>query len=154
MNILLISDDPERKSFGQIASLKKQMQGRGRNNVDLFIFSNKGIFLNQGKIGKKASLALTLLERLISEKKHDLIVVSLKLNNLKKLFPEKWNILDLIKRTSHKTDIFLFGAASVIDRLEKERKNRVFLYSRPGVSKLTSEFKNDLIAYIKTKQLG
>lgn len=153
MNILLISDEPERESFCQITSLKKEMQGLARSNVDLFVFSNKGIFLNQKQIGEKASLALKLLERLISEKKPDLVVVSLKLNNLKKLFPEKLNILDLIKSTSHKTDIFLFGAASVIDRLEKER-NRVFSYSRPGVSKLTSEFKNDLIDYIKKKQLG
>ena len=153
MNILLISDEPERKTFDQITILKKEMERVGRNEVDSFIFSKEGIFLNQEQIGKKASIALKLLERLIVGKKFDLLVISLKLNNLKKLFLEKRSILDLIKNISPTTDIFLFGASSVIKTLDKEKTNHVFLYSRPGVSKLTIEFKNDLIDYVRTHQL-
>jgi hypothetical protein len=154
MNILLISDEPEKKTFEQITILKKEMEQAGRNGVDSFIFSKEGIFLNQKQIGKKANITLKLLEIVISRKKYDLLVISLKLSILKNLFLEKRSILEIINNLSPKTNIFLFGASSVIDRLEKEKTNHVFLYSRPGVSKLTSEFKNDLIGYIKTKQLG
>ena len=152
MNALIISDEPERKSFGQILSLKKEIQGLCRNKVDLLIFSNKGIFLNREQIGKKAGTAVKLLESLLSEKTYGLIVISLELNNLKKLFPEKRSILELIKDTSPQTGTFLFGASSVLNKLEKERIVRVFLYSRPGVSKLTREFKNDVIDYIRAKK--
>ena len=152
MNILVISDEPERKSFGQILSLKKEIQRLGRNKVDLFVFSNMGIFLNKRRVGKKADMALKLLESLMSEKTYGSIVVSLKLNNLEKLFPKKRDILDLIKDASPQTDTFLFGASSVFSKLGKRRTNRVYLYSRPGVAKLTCKFKNDVIDHINAKK--
>jgi len=151
MNILIVSDEPERKSFGQILSLKKEIQELNRDKVDLFVISTKGIFLNEKQIGKEAGIFLKLLERLLIEKTYDLIVVSLELNNLEKLFLQKRGFLDLIRDISPQTDAFLFGASRVLDILEKGRMIRVFLYRRPGVSKLTLEFKNDVINYVKKK---
>jgi len=151
MNVLIISDETESKSFGQILSLKREIQESDRNKVDLFIFSKKGIFFNQELVEKEADKTVKLVERLLGENTYGVIIVSLKLNNLRELFPEKRNILDLIENTFPQTDIFLFGASSVLKKLDKERTNRVFLYPRPGVSKLTREFKNDVIDYVKTK---
>lgn len=152
MNILMISDETESKSFGQILSLKGEIQKFCGNKVDLFTFSNNGIFLNQARIGKKAYKVVELIEGVLGEKTYDLIVVSLKLSNLRELFPKKRNILDSIEDISPQTTTFLFGASSVINKLNKEKPIRVFLYSRPGVSKLTREFRNDVIDYIKTKK--
>ncbi len=152
MNVLMISDETESQSFGQILSLIGEIQKFCGNKVDLLTFSNKGILLNQARIGKKAYKAVELLERVLSEKKYDLIVVSLKLSNLRELFPEKRNILDSIEDISPQTATFLFGASSVITKLNKEMPIRVFLYSRPGVSKLTRDFKNEIIDYVKTKK--
>lgn len=153
MKVLIISDDPERKSFVPILGLRDEIQESGRNKADLLVFSNRGIFLNQEQIGRKADTTVKLLESVLSEKTYALIVISLKSSNLLKLFPEKRSILDLIKEISPQTDTFLFGASSVLQKLEKERATNTFLFSRPGVSKLTRKFKNDLIDYIKTKQL-
>jgi hypothetical protein len=152
MNVLIVSDEPERKSFDQIISLKNEIQELGRDKVYLFIISNKGIFLNEERIEKRGGIVLRLLERVLNERTYGLIVVSLELNNLKELFPPKGNILDLIKDTSPQTDIFLFGASSILGKLERENTIRVFLYRRLGVSKLTKEFRNDVINYVKTKK--
>ncbi len=151
MNVLMISDEPERKSFGQILSLKEQIEGLVRNKVDSLVFSDKGVFLNKERIGKEAGIALRLVESLLKERTYGLIVISLELHNLGKLFPEKEDILDLIADTSPQTATFLFGASSILDKLDKRKTIHVFLYSRPGVSKLTKEFRNDVIDYIKRK---
>ena len=148
MNVLIVSDEPERKSFTQISSLKKEIMRLDRNKVDSFTFSKKGIFLNEERIGNNVGIALKLLESLLNERTYRLIVISLDLNNLRKLFLENQNILNLIKSTSPQTDTFLFGASSVLDKLKKEKTAHVFLYSRPDVSKLTKDFKNDVINHI------
>ena len=46
MNILLISDDPERVSFDQILKLKKQIESLRVKRVDLASISQNGIFFN------------------------------------------------------------------------------------------------------------
>jgi hypothetical protein len=60
-------------------------------------------------------------------------------------------MLDMIKDASPETTLFLFGASSVLKKLGKQSSDHVFLYPRPGVSKLTIEFKNDVIDYVRTK---
>lgn len=151
MNVLIVSDDPERKSFRQILNLRREIRGLGRHKVDLLLFSNNGLFLNQDQIGKKAN-ATVIFESVLRERTYGLIAISLKSSNLWKLFPEKRTILDAIEENSPQTDTFIFGASSVLERLDKERAANLFLYSRPGVGKLTRDFKKDLIGRIKTER--
>jgi len=152
MGILIISDEIESKSFGQILSLKREIQGLRRNRVDLFVFSNKGILVNHEKIGEETDNPINILKKLLRKKTYDLIVISLKLVNLRRLFSQKRNVLNMIEMNSPQTNIFLFGASSTLDKLKEKRTKNVFLYARPGVSKLTKEFRNDVIDYIKTKK--
>ena len=152
MRTLIISDEIDSKSFDQILSLKMEIQGLCRNQVDLFVFSNKGILMNREQIGEETDNAIEILKKLLGETTYDLIVISLKLVNLRRLFPEKRNVLNMIEMNSPQTSIFLFGASSILDKLKEKRIKNVFLYSRPGVSKLTREFRNDVIDYIKTKK--
>jgi hypothetical protein len=147
MNILIISDDPERKSFYQILGLKQRIQELG-GKVDMFIFSKKGIFLNKRKFQKRSVPAIGLLEDILKKKEYATIVISVTLNSVKYLFPGKLNILRSILRISPRTNTFVFGASSMLDRIEKNEAIHLFFHPRHGVAKLTREFKNDLIAHI------
>ncbi len=150
MPILIISDDPERMSFSQILILKQKIQ-RLFPKVDLFIFSKGNILLNQKLIGKTKDIAIRVLENILKKKKYNTIIISLSLNNLKKFLPKKRNVLEIIKEVSPRTDIFIFGASSLLNKLKKEELQNVFLFSRPGVNKLTIEFRNTVINHLQTK---
>jgi hypothetical protein len=152
MNILVISDDPERKSFCQILDLEQRIQELG-GKVDMFIFSKKGIFLNRKQNQKRSVPPIGLLEDILKKKEYATIVISVTLNSMKYLFPGKLNILRSIPKISPRTDTFVFGASSMLDRIEKDKAIHLFFYPRRGVAKLTREFKNDLIAYLKKKEL-
>lgn len=89
--------------------------------------------------------------RLYCVESHDLVVISLELHNLKRLFLEKPSILDFLKNRSPNTRVYVFGASSIINRIEKNSGIHLSLYPRLGVAKLTCELKNDLIDYIKRK---
>jgi hypothetical protein len=152
MNILIISDDPERKSFCQILDLKQRIQELG-GKVDMLVFSKNGIFLNGKQVQKSSVPPAGLLENILKKKKYATIVISVALNSMKYLFPGKLTTLRLIPRVSPKTDAFVFGASSMLERIEKDETMHLFFHPRHGVAKLTREFKNDLIAHIKKKEL-
>lgn len=152
MNILIISDDPENKSFCQILDLKQRIQELG-GKVDMFLFSKNGIFLNRKQVQKKSVPAIGLLEDILKEKEYAIIVISVTLNSMKYLFRGQLNILRSIAKTSSRTDTFVFGASSMLDRIEKDEAMHLFFHPRRGVAKLTRKFKKDLVAYLKEKEL-
>jgi hypothetical protein len=152
MNILIISDDPERRSFCQILDLKQRIQELG-GKVDMFVFSKNGIFLNGKKVQKRSVPPIGLLENILKKKEYATIVISVTLNSMKYLFPGERNILRSIPRISLGTDMFVFGAPSMLDRIEKDEATDLFFHPRHGVAKLTREFTNDLVAHIKKKEL-
>jgi len=145
MNVLLISDNPHQKTFGQIWALKKRIQEINAD-VDLLAFSNEGVFLNQEKVGAPGA-STGLLEKVLKSKAYTVVAISLTLKNLRMLLPEKEDILNLIEDILPETAIFVFGGPSILGRLR--RAPLVHLYQRPGVDKLTKAFKRDLIEHIK-----
>jgi len=151
MRALMISDDPERKSFAQMLGLKKEIQNLHRK-VDLFTFSKAGILLNQEHFAKEQGMVAESLERLLRGKTYSEIIISLSLKNLRTLFPVEEDVVDTIEEISPETSVFIFGASSILQRLAKRKAPNVFLYYRPGVSKLTREFKNDVISHIERKR--
>jgi len=147
VRILIISDDPERKSFYQISILKRDIENMTKGKVDLVTFSHNGIFLNQKLIAKKADEILSILENILKQKTYSVVIISLKLGYLKHLFLERINILDVINKTSPEAITFLYGANSVLKSIKQ--RERVSLHIRQGVTKLTQEFKNTIIQHIK-----
>lgn len=150
MNILLISNDPERVSFGQILKLKKQIESLRAKRVDLVSISQNGIFFNS-KILERTFARNKLLSTLeeIIRKNYHVIIISLTLQYLKGLFESDPNILDLAGKFCPGASIFIFGASSIRSLLEKQDKIGVRFYHRPGVSRLTQQFKHDIINHIK-----
>jgi hypothetical protein len=142
LKVLIISDDPESKLFYQITSLRKAIQELGEN-VDLLVLSDKGTFLNKKRIDEKVRENSRFLKLISREKPYAVIVVSLELNNLKKLFLEKPNIFHFLRNCSPMTRTYVSGASSVLSKIP------LLVYPRPGVTKLTRKFKEDLIDYIK-----
>lgn len=149
MNVLIISDDSELSSFDEILSLKQAIQ-RLHVKVDTLILSSGGIFWN--KSGKRDITAIKLLADLLHEKDLDLIGVSLTVANLEQLCIVRPSILDLVEQISPQTDFFIFGASSVLTKIEKDRKTKIFLYKRRGVAKITNEFRMNLLDRINKRQ--
>lgn len=152
MNILLISDDPNRESFRQILRLKGDIEDITRKQVDLITFSPDGVFLNKKLTGKKldVNVIFTTLENILKTKSYRICIISLELKYLKQLFPDERNILDLINKTSPNATVFIFGANSILKPIRKEKGKQVFLYARHGVAKITRELKSQIITYIKS----
>ena len=152
MNALIVSDAPERKSFTQILKLKEEIEELSCKSVDLLIFSNKEIILNRGQREKSSGNAFKLLRKLLTKRSHHLIVVSLEKTNLEKFLEADGNILNLIEETVPQATVFVFGAPSVLDKVDKSRSKQVSLYYRPGVSKVTAKFKRDVIEFIESSK--
>ena len=150
MNILLISDDPNRKSFSQIHALKQGLQETG-GMVDLLVFSGENVLLNKDRIGERHT-ANRLFENILTEKNYAIIAISLRVDNLKALFQEDRNFLKLVAEFSPLSEIFIFGGSSLLKRIQSlDCGLNLVLFKRPGVAKLTLEFKNELIGRIKNK---
>jgi hypothetical protein len=152
MNVLIISDDPLRKSFCQILSLKQSIEDLIRKQVDLIAFSSDGVFLNQKRMSRDLSTdaILNTLRNTLKRKAYLVCIISLRLKYFKRVFLEGWNILDLIEKTSPQATVFIFGASSILNNVQIEQKVQpIFFYSRHGVAKLTKEFKNEIIRRIK-----
>ena len=147
MNILIISDEPTLESFRQILALKRDIEDITKKQVDLITFSHNRVFLNQ-KPAAGSNEILTTLETALKRKKYSVLIISLTLKYLKQLFPEGFNILDLIDNISPETTVFIFGAKSLLKTIGKRKQ--VFSHPRRGVAKLTQEFKDQIIAYIKS----
>lgn len=151
MNVLIVSDDPERESFRQISMLKNDIEGITTKRIDLVAFSTSGVFLNQKLIAKKPneSEILATLENVLKRKEYSIFIISLGLRFLKQLFPDESNILDLVNKTSPEATVFIFGANCVIKTIRQ--KKHVFKYPRRGVAKLTQEFKNSIISHVRSQ---
>jgi len=149
LNVLIISDDPKGQLFGQISGLRDTVRGL-KSNVDLLVFSETYVLLN-GKILRGTGSRVHFLEDILHRKSFDLVAVSLELDHLKDLFLRKPNILDFLKKHSPQARVYFFGASSVLGQIEKNSSIQLFLYPRRGVSKLTKEFKNDIVDFVKRK---
>jgi hypothetical protein len=149
LNVLIVSDDPKGVLFDQITGFRETIQ-KLDNDVDLLAFSESDIFFND-RIVKKRESNIRFLEATLRGKSYGLVAVSVGLDHAKKLFLEKPNILDFLKKYSPQTKAYVFGAFSILGQIEKDSGIQVFLYSRHGVAKLTREFKNDIVGLIKRK---
>lgn len=151
MKTLIISDNPERQSFRQIEIFKDFLQNKVQNRVDIFALSSKSLLFNNRVISKRTN-ALRVLEEIEAVLKRGLYsfyIVSLEAENLKKIFPfEKANFLKMAEKHSKNSNIFIFGAPSILNNIEKFReklKVNVFLTPRHGVAKITDEFKKQIL---------
>lgn len=151
MNILLISDDPERVAFDQILKLKKQIESLRVKRVDLASISQNGIFFNSQILEKNfdQSRVLSTLEKILKRRIYSIIVISLRLDYLKKIFLDDPRILDLIGMICPRPSVFVFGASSILSLVrKKDRFRSIQFYHRLGVAKLTQEFKDAIINHI------
>lgn len=150
MGVLIISDEPEKSSFHQIHLLKKEIQALGEK-VDIITLTSNRIWLNEKEIASDLTL-MAFLEKRLLEEKYQIIAVSLVLKNFKRLFSDSNNIVDTVEKLSSETEIFIFGGYSLLKEMEKDKVDNLFLYQRPGVSKVTKQFKRDLVKHIEKRQ--
>jgi len=154
MKILIISDNPERKSFRPIEVLKDFLQNKAQKKVDLFALSPKSLFLNGKVISKRtdASKVLEELEAILRKGLYSLYIISLEAHNLKKIFPsKKKNFLDMVDAYSKNSTVFVFGAPSMLNNIKEncgKLQVNLFLKPRPGVAKITKELKEQISEYI------
>lgn len=151
MNILLISDDPKRPSFAVILNLKEQIESLRVNRVDLVSISKNGIFFDSKILEKDSnqSTVLSTLEKIIKRRNYRTIVISLRLDHLKKIFLGQPSILDLISNICPQASVFVFGGSSILGPIGKQDRLRsIQFYHRPGVAKLTHEFRDAIVNHI------
>lgn len=151
MRVLIISDDPDRWSFRQVLTLKKNIENMDEKQVDLITFSSDGIFVNRKLKGKKmdVSTILSIFKNLLKSGTYDVFIMSLKRKYLKRLFRHDWNVLDLINRTSPQATVFIFGASSILNDIKTGQWTQpISLHFRNGVAKLTHELRNAIIEQI------
>jgi len=150
VNVLIIADDPEAPAFDQVTKLRKAIQELVEK-VDLLAFSREGIFFNQRKTSRKDNTDIGSVQSIIANRKYTLIIVSLGTDNLK-LFFEKSNIMQFLRNSPSRIRMYVFGASRVLNEIETSGSVDLFPYSRPGVAKLTQEFKNAILNYVKKEQ--
>ena len=151
MKVLIIADEPEAPDFDQITGLRKaihELVGK----VDLLAFSKDSIFFNQKKISEKGDTNIGSAQNILAKKRYTLIVVSLATDNLKKLFFEKSNIMQYLRNSPSRVRMYVFGASDLPDGIMTSRSVTLFPYSRPGEAKLTQEFRNAILDYIRREQ--
>lgn len=157
MGVLIISDYPDNKLFRQILILKNEVENLTKKQVDLITFSSLGVFLNRKQIITeiRKSTILNLLHKNLKRKTYLVYIISLTRKYLELILPAQQNILDLINKISPNATVFIFGASSILNDIKIEQKvQHVFFYPRPGVNKLTKEFKKRIIGRIKTIKFG
>jgi hypothetical protein len=119
----------------------------------LLTFSRDSIFFNQKKISEKGDTNIGSAQNILAKKRYTLIIVSLAVDNLKKLFFEKSNIVQYLRNSPSRVSMYVFGASDIPDEILASRSVDLFPYSRQGAVKSTQEFKNAILAYIR-KELG
>ncbi len=87
MKVLIISDNPKRQRFHQIELLKNTLQNKIKNDVDLFAISRDFLFFNSTVIKNGSSMVLEELKSILKGKPYSLYVVSLEIENFKKILP-------------------------------------------------------------------
>ena len=151
MKVLIIADEPEAPAFDQIIGLRNAIQELV-GKVDLLAFSRDSIFFNQKKISEKGDTNIGSVQNLLAKKRYTLIIVSLAVDNLKKLFFEKSNIVQYLRNSPTRIRMYVFGASDIPDEIVTSRSVDLFPYSRQGTVKSTQEFKNAVLAYIRKEQ--
>ena len=151
MKVLIIADEPEAPAFDQIIGLRKAIEELV-GKVDLLAFSKDGIFFNQKKISEIGDTNIGSAQNILAKKRYTLIIVSLAVDNLKKLFFEKSNIVQYLRNSPSRVRMYVFGASGLPDEIVTSRSVDLFPYSRQGAVKSTQEFKNAVLAYIRKEQ--
>ena len=151
VKVLIIADEPEAPAFDQIIGLIKAIQELV-GKVDLLTFSRDSIFFNQKKISEKGDTNIGSAQNILAKKRYTLIIVSLAVDNLKKLFFEKSNIVQYLRNSPSRVTMYVFGASDIPDEIVASRSVDLFPYSRQGAVKSTQELKNAVLAYIRKEQ--
>jgi hypothetical protein len=151
VKVLIIADEPEAPDFAQITGLRKAIQELV-GKVDLLAFSKDFIFFNQKKISEMGDTNIGSAQNILAKKRYTLIVVSLATDNLKKLFFQKSNIMQYLRNSPSRVRMYVFGASGLPDDIMTSRSVDLFPYSRPGEARLTQEFKNAILDYIRREQ--
>ena len=151
MKVLIIADEPEAPAFDQIIGLRKAIEELV-GKVDLLAFSKDGIFFNQKKISEIGDTNIGSAQNILAKKRYILIIVSLAVDNLKKLFFEKSNIVQYLRNSPSRVRMYVFGASGLPDEIVTSRSVDLFPYSRQGAVKSTQEFKDAVLAYIRKEQ--
>lgn len=147
MKVLLISDNPSQKTFHQIRKLTQNIRDMG-HKVDLLALLEEGYQFNRKNV-KESKTALDMLERVAKNDGYEAVAISLTKNNLERIFGEKNSAVELLGSITPQTHVFVFGALSILRNISDEEATRVHLCTRPGVDKLTREFRNTLIEYLR-----
>jgi len=150
MKVILITDDPDLKSFEGIVGLIRQIESLGVKTIDLVCYSQQNVFFNCR--GQASSQRTSIsLENILKRKKYELIIVSLKLENLRKLALCKKSIFVLFKKICPNSAVFVFGAKTAVVRLKQfVESGTIRIVYRHGVTKVTREFNQAVIDYIKS----
>jgi len=150
-NILIIADDPSSPTFRSIDHLKKEIMAEKKSNIDLLTISNGDIRFNekQQRVEKDVTTGIRkIIEQKTNSIKYNLIIISLSKGNLIRILSGKEAVLDFLIRTSLKVAVFIFGSSSLFSLIKQFPENHVVICPRPGVSKITINFKNKILDYI------
>ena len=148
MKVIIVSDDPESQLYHQIIKLKKDIEKIIYTPVDVISLSTKNIIVDINrniKISKESNIKKQL-EEIFQKIKYDFYIFSLNKNHITLLFKNKINILDQLDTNA---EIFIFGAWSEIRSLKGKN---IHIFRRPGVSKLTKQFKENILLKISNLQ--
>jgi len=148
---LVIADEPEAPDFDQIIGLRNAIQELV-GKVDLLAFSKDSIFFNQKKISEKGDTNIGSVQNILAKKRYTFIIVSLVTDNLRKLFFEKSNIMQYLRKSPSCVRMYVFGASGIPDEIVTSRNVDLFPYSKQDAGKSTQEFKNAILDYIKKEQ--
>ena len=141
---LIITDEPENRSFKTIHNLKQRLERRD-NKVDIIAFSTDKTYLNNEKVSRKGGL-LDQLTVMLKEGNYSVIVISLKSKYLGQLFLENNDIIKVIRSASPGTVVFVFGASRILGKVKPTQD--ILLYARSGVAKLTRKISKDVLDYV------
>jgi hypothetical protein len=151
VKVLIITDEPEAPAFDQIVGLRKAIQELV-GKVDLLAFSKDYIFFNQKKISEKGDTNIGSAQNILAKKRYTLIIVSLGIDNLRKIFFEKSNIMQFLRNSPSRVRMYVFGASDLPDEIVTSRSVDLFPYSRQETEKSTQEFKNAILDYVRKEQ--
>lgn len=151
MNVLMIADEPEASDFDQITGLRAAIQELV-GKVDLLAFSKDFVLFNEKKISESGDTNIGSAQNILAKKRYSLVIVSLRNENLRKLFFEKSSIMQYLRNSPFRVRMYVFGSSDIPDEIVTSRSVDLFPYSRQGAAKSTQEFKNAILEYIKKEQ--
>ena len=152
-NVLIVSDYEQGKTFRTIEVLQQEIQEIIGRKVDLITLSEDGLFLNQNPLEATMSEARVLdgLWPVLERKAYDMVVISLGIKYLRLVFPSGLDAVDLIKKSSPRAVVYVFGARTILgSKATSWHERNVFFYPRRGVAKITSSLKSAIFEKIET----